>query len=276
MFKIGEFSKLTKVSVRMLRYYDELGLLKPAQIDKFTGYRLYSIEQIPVLQKIILLRDMDFNVTEIACTLNHWKKDFVITQLNNKKLEIQQTIQLEQERISKIEMAIKDIKDEKIEIHCNIAIKTIPSYKILSLRKIIPSYYSEIILWNELLDFVKRERIDYISDLAIYHDETPKDFNVDVEVGVIVNKLGNNKDGFIYRETEAIETMACFMVYGPYKNISKGYESLAVWLEKHQQYKLVGLSRIICHKGEADNCSPNEYLTEIQIPVVKQSCYILK
>ncbi|MDN9927223.1 MerR family DNA-binding transcriptional regulator, partial [Clostridioides difficile] len=53
MFKIGEFSKLTQVSTRMLRYYDETGLLKPAKIDSLTGYRMYSAEQISTLNRII-------------------------------------------------------------------------------------------------------------------------------------------------------------------------------------------------------------------------------
>ena len=57
MFRIGEFSKLTQVSVRMLRYYDEMELLKPAKVDKWTGHRLYSVEQIPHLNKILYLRD---------------------------------------------------------------------------------------------------------------------------------------------------------------------------------------------------------------------------
>lgn len=64
MFKIGEFSKLTQVSVRMLRYYDETGLLKPAEINKYTGYRMYSIEQIETLNKILFLRDTGFSVAE--------------------------------------------------------------------------------------------------------------------------------------------------------------------------------------------------------------------
>ena len=54
MFRIGEFSKLMQVSVRMLRYYDEVGLLKPAQSDPWTGYRMYSVEQIPVLNRIYI------------------------------------------------------------------------------------------------------------------------------------------------------------------------------------------------------------------------------
>lgn len=52
MFRIGEFSKLTQVSIRMLRYYDEAGILTPAEVDKWTGHRLYSVEQIPRLNKI--------------------------------------------------------------------------------------------------------------------------------------------------------------------------------------------------------------------------------
>ena len=58
MFRIGEFSKLMQVSIRMLRYYDETGLLKPAVIDPWTGYRMYSAQQIPVLKKILYLRDL--------------------------------------------------------------------------------------------------------------------------------------------------------------------------------------------------------------------------
>lgn len=69
MFKIGEFSKLTQVSIRMLRYYDEAGLLKPAKTDAWTGYRMYSAEQIPTLNKIIYLRDSGFQVSEIAAAL---------------------------------------------------------------------------------------------------------------------------------------------------------------------------------------------------------------
>jgi DNA-binding transcriptional MerR regulator len=63
MFRIGEFSKLTQVSIRMLRYYDETGLLRPAKTDRFTNYRLYSIAQIPVLNKIIFMRDLGFLFT---------------------------------------------------------------------------------------------------------------------------------------------------------------------------------------------------------------------
>ena len=69
MFRIGEFSKLAQVSIRMLRYYDEVGLLTPAEVDKWTGHRLYSVKQIPRLNKILYLRDSGLNVSEIALAL---------------------------------------------------------------------------------------------------------------------------------------------------------------------------------------------------------------
>ena len=60
LFKIGEFSKLVRVSPRMLRHYEKCGLLNPAEIDRFTGYRQYSAAQIPLLTNIVTLRDLGF------------------------------------------------------------------------------------------------------------------------------------------------------------------------------------------------------------------------
>ena len=105
MFKIGEFSKLTQVTVRMLRYYDEMGLLKPAKIDPWTGYRLYSTEQIPVLNKIIYLRDSGFQVAEIAAALENNDKAFLQELFNKKQAEIEENIKIEQEKLSKIDLA---------------------------------------------------------------------------------------------------------------------------------------------------------------------------
>lgn len=88
MFRIGEFSKLTQVSIRMLRYYDEIGLLKPAKVDWFTGYRMYSAEQIPVLQKIILLRDTKFSTAEIRDIIISDKELNIVDELQKKKMQI--------------------------------------------------------------------------------------------------------------------------------------------------------------------------------------------
>lgn len=272
MFKIGEFSKLTQVSIRMLRYYDEIGLLKPAAIDKFTGYRMYSSEQIPVLQKIILLRDTKFKIAEIKEILTSSKSIDIRDELEKKKKEIQAEIALEKKRILKIDNAINEIEKSNFKIHCNINFKSVDKIVILSVRDIIATYFDEGILWNRLYDLIHKENIpikhDMYNNVALYHDIEHKDENVDVETGVIVHKIGKNKDGFVYREVEGVEKMAYAMVYGPYENLAKAYEMLAYYLESHNEQMAEKPSRQICHVGVCDTENPDEYLTEIQIPLV--------
>lgn len=270
MFKIGEFSKLTQVSVRMLRYYDETGLLKPAKIDKFSGYRLYSTEQIPILNKIIFLRDIGFNVSEIEIALSRWDNTFITNQLENKRLEIENIIKEEQDKLSKIELAMKDIQEEKMSIHYNVTIKSIPSYKVLSLRKVIPDYYAEGELWKEMSEFANENNISICNNtFSIYHDTEYKERDVDVELCAPVDKTGENMNGFVYRNTESIPIMACTMVYGEFKNIANAFLAFANWLQKHNQYKMIGQSRQIVHRGPWNEKNPDKYLTEIQIPLDK-------
>src|SRR5215469_16720876 len=67
--KIGEFSKLVQVSVPTLRYYDQVGLLKPVEVDRFTGYRYYSASQLPRLNRILALKGLGFSLEQIAVVL---------------------------------------------------------------------------------------------------------------------------------------------------------------------------------------------------------------
>ena len=121
MFKIGEFSKLTQVTVRMLRHYDQTGLLKPAQIDPMTGYRMYSVEQIPVLNKIIYLRDSGFQVSEIKEAL-HAENPTSLTELLDKKYTaILNTIEIEKIRLKKIELAKHELLDSQNELHYQVS-----------------------------------------------------------------------------------------------------------------------------------------------------------
>lgn len=270
MFRIGEFSKLTQVSVRMLRYYDETGLLKPAEIDSWTGYRMYSVEQIPVLNKIIYLRDSGFNVAEIANALNDESETSVMGQLEKKYEEIKANILAEQAKLKKIEIAKNELLHGKNEIHYNISIKSIPSYHVLSLRKVIPTYYVEGELWKELSEFVEKHKIEILNNtFSIYYDDDYREENVDVELCATVNKTGQDIDSFKFRNTEPIPIMACTMVYGEFSNIAAAYLEFAKWLQKNSQYKINGEERQIVHRGPWNEENPQNYLTEIQIPLEK-------
>ena len=273
MFKIGEFSQLTKVSIRMLRYYDEMDLLKPAAIDPDSDYRLYAAEQIAALEKIVLLRDMGLTVTEMKQALANWPTEALIEQLTAKKEAINEEIRCKQEQLQKIDIAINDWHSPQRDIHYNIIVKAIPSYPILSLRERIADYDCEGKLWQRLYAFVRAEAVPLWPgdhNLAIFHEETQRKQGIDVEVGLRVKKLGRDRAGFTYRKTEAVATMACIMVYGSYENIGPAYQDFAYWLQAHQHYVMNGPTRQICHRGAYDQVAPADYLTEIQVPVQKR------
>lgn len=270
MFRIGEFSKLTQVTIRMLRYYDKMGLLKPEQTDPWTGYRMYSSDQIPVLNKIIYLRDCGFNVAEIAYVLKSDDSLDIAKQLERKHLEIEQNILAEQEKLRKIELSKKELLCRKSEMHYNINIKPVPACQVLSLRRRIPDYYAEETLWKELSEYAQREGIP-ISDktFSIYHDEEYREKNVDVEICVFVKKAGTDKGHFVYHTTEAVPAMACTMVYGDFSNIAGAYQAFARWLQENSHYQMGTPSRQIVHRGPWNEENPECYLTEIQIPLIR-------
>jgi len=254
----------------MLRYYDETGLLKPAEIDKFTNYRLYSTEQISALNKIIFLRDLGFNVSEIAVALSHWDNEFITDQLENKRLEIEDMIKSGQNKLSKIELAKKDIQQEKIEINYNVSIKSIPSYQVLSLRRTVSDYYAEGQLWEEMLAFADENDIPVSSNtFTIYHDTDYREKDVDIEICAPVARIGESMNGFVYRDTEPVPIMACTMVYGKFENIAGAYLAFANWLQENNQYRMTGQNRQIVHRGPWNEENHDKYLTEIQIPLEK-------
>ena len=267
MFRIGEFSKLTQVSVRMLRYYDEAGLLKPAEVDRWTGHRLYSANQIPRLDRIRYLRDSGFQVSEIALALE-MDDHALLAALDKKCLEIEQAIQKEQERLLKIAVAKEERQGSKSELHYHISMKSIPACQVLSLRRTVPTYYSEGDLWKELSAFAEKEEIEISSDtFTIYHDTEYREQDVDMELCAPVKKAGENREPFCFRMTEAVPAMASTMVYGEFSNIKKAYLAFAKWLQKNSNYQMSAPVRQIVHRGPWNENDPVKYLTELQIPV---------
>ena len=268
MFRIGEFSKLTQVAIRMLRYYDEAGLLKPAEIDSWTGYRLYSADQIARLNQIVFLRDSGFQVAEIENLLNNWSPDFIMAQLEYKKKEIEKNIQEDQKKLDNISIASKDLLQEKSGMHYQVTIKNIPSYSVLSLRRILPDYYGEGLLWKEMTAFAEENNLTFSNNtFTIYHDPEYKTKDIDMEICAYIDNPGENKDGFVFRNTEPVPYMASTMITGSFYLINDAYLALANWLQKNSKYHMSGTSRQIVHRGPWNEEDPEQYLIEIQIPL---------
>ncbi len=138
--KIGDFSQIGQLSVRMLRHYDELGLLKPAYVDRLTDYRYYSIEQLPKLNRLLALKDLGFSLVHIAELLND---DLPASQLRRmflmKRAEIEQQLQEGQARLVRVEARLRQIEQEGRLSDYEVVLKKIEPVMIASARQVVPA-----------------------------------------------------------------------------------------------------------------------------------------
>ncbi len=269
MFKIGEFSKFTKVSTRMLRHYDEVGLFKPVKTDAFTGYRYYTADQIPQLVKIIMFRDVGFNIAEIARLIKMENNEAILGELKRKKTQIQENIYNETKIITDIDRIISTLGKEFFIMDYHVELKEIPSVKVVSTRAILENYSKEIDLWAMLGEFAQKNQLQPDGPpFAIYHDGEHKENNVDIEVAMPVAKLQENKTDIIFREVESVPCMATVLYKGRYENIDNAFFFLANWIEK-SEYEPYGKVRQVSIKGAWNEPDPDNYLVEIQMPVKK-------
>lgn len=270
MLKIGEFSKLTKVSVRMLHYYDSIGLLKPMEINHLTGYRYYSVSQVPTLQKIIMLRDLKFQISEITHALENWKEETLLQQLDFKIKEREAIIHEEQQQICSLKQAIAYLHTSQLEVCYNIVIREVPAQNVISLRRCINQYWEEGTLWAELFQYLKEHHIELIkqsdNSIAIYHEKIA-DAKPDVEVCVRIKHLQRCAAPFQCKRLAGVEMMACRMVRGSYHKLEDAYRSFSHWLMEQPQYEQAGLYRQVCHRDHTNEENEEDYLTEIQLPV---------
>jgi DNA-binding transcriptional MerR regulator len=156
MLKIGDLYKLSQVSVKTLRYYDEVGLLKPSQVDRFTGYRYYSIDQIPRLNRILAFKDLGLSLEQIGRLLD---EDLPPSQIRGmlrmKQAEIQDQLLDEQARLRLIEARLRQIELEDSMPTYDIVLKKVDPQKVISIRDTLPTFGDQIHLWiyfGQLLD----------------------------------------------------------------------------------------------------------------------------
>lgn len=135
MFKIGEFSKFSQVSVKTLRYYDQLNLLKPAEVDRFTGYRYYSARQLPRIHRILALKDLGLSLDQIAQVLeDDLPPDEIRGMLRLKRAEIQGQVRQEQARLARVEWRLRQIEQEETMPAQEVVLKKVPPIEIASVR----------------------------------------------------------------------------------------------------------------------------------------------
>ena len=269
MFKIGDFSKLSQVTVKALRLYDQLGLLKPARIDEFTGYRYYCAQQLPQLNRILAFKDLGFSLEQIAKLLNENLPPAEIRgMLRLKQAELQQLLDKEQARLSRVEVRLKQIEQEDTMPNYEVVLKKVEAIKVAAIREILPNYASIGGLYDELLAYFKQQGVKAGYYCAgIWHDCEYKDSDVDGEAVISPETeiIGNERIKFY--ELPVVETMACSVHNGSYNTINQAYNSLLSWIEDNG-YQVIGSNREVYIVGGNEQ-NNDSFVTEVQFPVIK-------
>jgi DNA-binding transcriptional MerR regulator len=141
VFSIGDFSRIARVSCRLLRYYDELGLLKPAAVDRGSSYRFYTANQLPRLNRILVLKELGFSLDEIGRVL---EKDLPAAELRGmllmRRSDVERALAQESDRLRQIETRIAQIDSEGQLSHDDVVMRHEPARLFLSVRRVVPSF----------------------------------------------------------------------------------------------------------------------------------------
>ncbi len=267
MFKIGEFSRLTHVPVKTLRYYDELGLMKAVAVDRFTGYRYYSAGQLPRLNRILALKDLGLSLAQIAQLLDGGlPPEQLRGMLRLKQAELQQQMLEEQARLDRVEWRLRQIEQEGAMSTQEVVIKKVPAMTVASVRDVIPTYSDVGRLYDELMPYLGQHRIRPAGPpLAIYYDTEYRERDVDVEAAIPVMESAPAGGRVATRQLPAVEQMASTIHLGPFEGLTGTYSRLMGWIEANG-YRISGPNREVYVQCEPGS-DPSTYVTEVQFPV---------
>ncbi|QBD76201.1 MerR family transcriptional regulator [Ktedonosporobacter rubrisoli] len=271
MFKIGDFAKSGKVSVKLLRRYDQIGLLPPAYTDKHTGYRYYTAEQLIRLRRIQAFRELGFTLEQITDLL---KADISPTQTRDlfrqKQAEIQQLVETQQARLSRLEARLQQIEREGTLSPYEVMLKHIAPYAIASIREVIaPAQLSDI--FGELDEYLSYYGIELSQPHSVlWHGTRSQQGRMDIEVSCVLTRPLPDSQRIAVRTLPEVPIMACVMHMCRPGNPCDACSAIDDWSEEHGFcFAESSIAREVYLPQEGGD---NPFaLTEMQIPVMRRS-----
>ena len=274
MFRIGEFSKLSGLSIDTLYHYEKMKLLIPSQTDRFTGYRYYEAKQLVTVNKIMALKDSNFSLEEITSVINkNLPLTSLIELLENKSIILEEELNKEIKRLERLRTNIFLIKNGGIPIMNEITIKKVEPILIASIRKVFHSNkFDEELesMWGKVNEYIElKGGKRTIPCMMLYHtgwgdmDETS---TLEVEVAEPITKSFEGNELVSVYKLPKVDKVVCIVHKGPFSTIGKTNEAIFDWI-KQNGYKKNGPIREIYHRGEWITDDPNEYITELQVPI---------
>jgi DNA-binding transcriptional MerR regulator len=272
MFKIGEFSKLSNISVRSLRHYESLGLLLPRKTDPVSGYRYYTADQLDRANTIRLLRETGFSLDSIKGFLNTDNLDTARRYFELRQMEIEEELQSIKHKKDMLRLILEDIEKSN-SIDCfNAVEKNIPKKTVLSVRRFLPSYGHVKDFWSEFFTVIRRRKIALKEPLflrSLCLDKEFKESDVDVELHIEV--AGDPSDDAAYRviTTQAAHAVTVTFDGGNRRNGHAVRRALARWLEVNG-YGLDGTMFNTPHVSGLDESDPEHWVNEWGFELIKK------
>jgi DNA-binding transcriptional MerR regulator len=281
ILQIGNFSAISNVSVKTLRYYDEIELLTPTEVDVQTGYRYYSVDQLPRLNKILALKDLGLSLDQVAKLVDdNLSASQIREMLGDRRREIQDKLEVERSRLERVEARLAFIEREGTLPQYDIVVKRLDPYIVASIRDYITKPEDQLSLWKQLAQYfsIKHTRVAAPS-IAQYHRHH-QTYNT-TEVELMTPTDSSLEDGGVKIRMLPGETTVASVVHkGGYTAIGQAYALLDSWIELNR-YQVCGLRREVYLRGPYDMGeipmvynefmakAPSDYVTEIQIPIEK-------
>ncbi|MDX3376984.1 MerR family transcriptional regulator [Streptomyces sp. ME02-6991-2A] len=278
MFTIGDFARYGRVSRRMLRHYDAIGLLRPDRTDPATGYRFYGAAQLARLNRIIALKDLGFTLQQVRDVLDERvDPEELRGMLRLRRAELAEAVAAATARLAQVEARLRSIESEGHMPADDVVIKTVPVVRVAELTGIAASYEPQDIgpvigpLYEELFPLLEGAGLRPTGPGIARYEDAPHGSPegggaIVVHAGVTVSAPVGPIGGTGVRVVELPPFEAATIVHrGAMDDVLPAAQTLARWLDANG-YRSTGYAREVNLECPPD---PSQWVTELQEPVAK-------
>jgi DNA-binding transcriptional MerR regulator len=275
MFRIGEFSRIARVSGRLLRYYDGIGLLSPQRIDPATGYRYYSADQLGRLNRILALKELGMSLEQVARMVDGTiSTDEIRGMLMLKKAELERTLSEEAVRLRHIESRLQQIDEQGSLRDYDVVVKSAARQPYLSVRRTYPGIDEVVAMLREVARAAGRIPESARDPLIVVAHSDFDDEDLDLEVGFALKQertkpLALPSGGELtVTQLPPIECLATLVRSGPLHQAHIAFGALGLWMEANG-FQIAGPSRELFLQPPFQRPDQEDVVMEIQFPVTK-------
>ncbi|MGW1205852.1 MerR family transcriptional regulator [Streptomyces cyaneofuscatus] len=278
MFTIGDFARYGRVSRRMLRHYDAIGLLRPDRTDPATGYRFYGAAQLARLNRIIALKDLGFTLQQVRDVLDERVgPEELRGMLRLRRAELAEAVAAATARLAQVEARLRSIESEGHMPADDVVIKTVPAVRVAELTGIAASYEPQDIgpvigpLYEELFPLLEGAGVRPTGPGIAWYEDAPHGSPegggaIVVHAGVTVSAPVGPVGGTGVRVVELPPFEAATIVHrGAMDDVLPAAQTLARWLDANG-YRSTGYAREVNLECPPDR---SQWVTELQEPVAK-------